>query len=125
MGKPIKIVQMAKDLINVFLGFEPEIDIPIVYSGLRPGEKLYEELQLINEKKIMTDHKKITILKQKEPPLRLGRDFTNCKELKFASEELNKDTILIILKQLLPTYSPSQFNVIKESPSRYTIKGEA
>ena len=38
MGKPIKIVEMAKDLIRLS-GLEPEVDIPIVYTGLRPGEK--------------------------------------------------------------------------------------
>ena len=64
MGKPIKIINMAKDLIRLS-GFEPEVDIPIVYTGLRPGEKLYEELQLLNEKKVNTDHKKIMILKKK------------------------------------------------------------
>ena len=64
MGKPIKIVQMAKDLIRLS-GFEPEVDIPIVYTGLRAGEKLYEELQFINEKRVSTKHKKIMILKKK------------------------------------------------------------
>ena len=57
MGKPIKIINLAKDLIRLS-GFEPEVDIPIVYTGLRPGEKLYEELQLLNEKKVSTDHEK-------------------------------------------------------------------
>ena len=51
MGKPIKITQMAKDLIRLS-GYEPDIDIPIVFTGLRPGEKLYEELQLREEKNI-------------------------------------------------------------------------
>ena len=50
MGKPIRIVQMAKDLIRLS-GYEPDVDIPIVFTGLRPGEKLYEELQLLNEKR--------------------------------------------------------------------------
>ena len=68
MGKPIKITQMARDLIRLS-GLEPDIDIPIVYTGLRPGEKLYEELQMFNEKKVMTKHKKIMILKEKEQPV--------------------------------------------------------
>ena len=62
MGKPIKINDIARDLIKLS-GLEPEVDIPIVYTGLRPGEKLYEELQHIGEKKIYTEHKKILILK--------------------------------------------------------------
>ena len=65
MGKPIKIVQMAKDLIRLS-GFEPEVDIPIVYTGLRAGEKLYEELQLINEKRVSTKHKKDNDSKKKK-----------------------------------------------------------
>ena len=65
MGKPIRIVQMAKDLIRLS-GLEPDIDIPIVFTGLRPGEKLYEELQLLNEQKVRTAHKKIMILKDKQ-----------------------------------------------------------
>ena len=65
MGKPIRIVQMAKDLIRLS-GLEPELDIPIVYTGLRPGEKLYEELQLLNEQKVTTSHSKIMILKDNQ-----------------------------------------------------------
>ena len=65
MGKPIRIVQMAKDLIRLS-GLEPDVDIPIVYTGLRPGEKLYEELQLLNEQKVSTSHRKIMILKDKK-----------------------------------------------------------
>ena len=63
MGKPIKILQMAKDLIRLS-GLEPEVDIPIVFTGLRPGEKLYEELHYSNEQKANTTHKKIMILKE-------------------------------------------------------------
>ena len=58
MGKPIKINQLAHDLIKLS-GLAPGVDIPIVYTGLRPGEKLYEELQSLDEKLISTSHKKL------------------------------------------------------------------
>jgi Predicted nucleoside-diphosphate sugar epimerases len=58
MGKPVRIKDMANDLIRLS-GFEPEKDIPIIYTGLRPGEKLYEELVSKEEKAQNTDHKKI------------------------------------------------------------------
>ena len=68
MGRPVKILQMAKDLIRIS-GLEPEIDIPIIFTGLRPGEKLYEELQFKNESKVGTNHKKIMILEKSNLPM--------------------------------------------------------
>jgi len=61
MGRPVKIKDMAFDLIRLS-GLEPEKDIPIVYTGVRPGEKLYEELAFDGEIFSKTDHGKIMIL---------------------------------------------------------------
>jgi len=62
MGTPIKIADMAKDLIRLS-GFEPDVDIKIEYIGLRPGEKLYEELITEGEGVLPTSHEKIMVLK--------------------------------------------------------------
>jgi len=62
MGTPIKISDMARDLIRLS-GFEPDVDIKIEYIGLRPGEKLYEELITEGENIVPTRHKKIMVLK--------------------------------------------------------------
>ena len=105
MGKPIKILGMAKDLIRLS-GLEPEIDIPIVYTGLRPGEKLHEELQMLNEHKVSTSHKKIMILKENQPPVNWPVFLKITNRLLQSAENLNKEEIQTILKQLLPTYSP-------------------
>lgn len=62
MGKPVKIVDLALKMIRL-AGLTPDEDIKIVYSGLRPGEKLYEELLNEKEKTLPTHHEKIKIAK--------------------------------------------------------------
>lgn len=62
MGRPVKIANLAKNTIAL-AGFEPDVDIKIEYTGLRPGEKLYEELLNEKEHTISTEHKKISIAK--------------------------------------------------------------
>ena len=106
MGKPIKILQMAKDLIRLS-GFEPDIDIPIVFTGLRPGEKLYEELQLLNEKKVVTSHKKIMVLKSSISLMKWELLSSEIKKLIQKSGELDAESIQRMLKKLSPDYQPN------------------
>ncbi len=126
MGKPIKIVNMAKDLIRLS-GLEPEIDIPIVYTGLRPGEKLYEELQLLNERKVLTSHKKIMILKDKNPKIPWSIFKQSVLELIESSNDLDSERIQSLLKQILPTYTPRQFHsaISQAERTAKSIKAEA
>jgi FlaA1/EpsC-like NDP-sugar epimerase len=65
MGKPVKIVDVARDVIRLH-GFEPDRDIPIEYIGLRPGEKLYEELITVGEGIMPTSHQKIKVIRGEE-----------------------------------------------------------
>jgi FlaA1/EpsC-like NDP-sugar epimerase len=60
MGEPVKIVDLARDLIKLS-GFEPDVDIPIAFSGMRPGEKMFEELMTPEEQGNETVHEKIFI----------------------------------------------------------------
>jgi len=62
MGTPVKIVDMARDLIRLS-GKEPDVDIKIVFTGLREGEKLYEELITVGEDILPTGHKKVMVLR--------------------------------------------------------------
>jgi FlaA1/EpsC-like NDP-sugar epimerase len=62
MGEPVKIADLARNMIKLS-GLEPDIDIKISYTGLRPGEKLYEELLANNENTLPTHNKKIMIAK--------------------------------------------------------------
>jgi FlaA1/EpsC-like NDP-sugar epimerase len=109
MGKPIKILQMAKDLVRLS-GFEPDKDISIIFTGLRPGEKLYEELQLIDERKVYTSHEKIMILKSKNKILDWQIIKKKIINLINVSDELNDQKIRELIKEILPTYNPSSLN---------------
>ncbi len=127
MGKPIKIDRMARDLIKLS-GLEPELDIPIVYTGLRPGEKLYEELQFRDENVIKTEHTKIMVLKDNKRYLPWETLFESIKKLLDYSKELDSDKIQMSLKSLLPSYQPRPFTNVNEElelAKPYIIKGEA
>ncbi|MCR3921086.1 MAG: polysaccharide biosynthesis protein [Firmicutes bacterium] len=62
MGEPVKICDLARDLIRLS-GFEPEKDIKVTYTGIRPGEKLYEELFIEEEGNLKTTHERIFVAK--------------------------------------------------------------
>ena len=102
MGQPVKIDDMARKLIHLS-GFEPDVDIPIIYTGLRPGEKLYEEL-LMNEEGLQeTANKLIHIGKPIEmDDAQFARQL---KELELACDE-NADNIKELVAAVVPTYHP-------------------
>jgi len=66
MGEPIKITQLAEEIIRLS-GMEPGKDIEITYTGVRPGEKLFEEILTTEEGAAATRHKKIFVAKDAEP----------------------------------------------------------
>jgi FlaA1/EpsC-like NDP-sugar epimerase len=106
MGKPVKIDSMARDLIR-FSGFEPGVDIKIEYTGLRPGEKLYEELITAQENVVPTGHSKIMVLNS----CGMGMDILDgeLENLKRAAQDRNHDKIRAVLKKIVPEYSPGSF----------------
>jgi FlaA1/EpsC-like NDP-sugar epimerase len=103
MGEPVKIDSMARDLIR-FSGFEPDVDIKIIYTGLRPGEKLYEELMTDQEGVIRTGHKKIMVLKSHTGDM--SRLETRLEELKTLAKSRDHDQIRVKLQQIVPEYHP-------------------
>ena len=127
MGKSIRIVQMAKDLIRLS-GFEPEIDIPIVFTGLRPGEKLYEELQLLNERKVKTSHRKIMILKDKQSHIPWTILKPSIDALIKSAKKLDSEKIQLLLDQIIPTYKARTFGPHHEESDSFPdnlVKAEA
>ena len=101
MGTPIKIDDMARDLIRLS-GFEPDVDIKIEYIGLRPGEKLYEELITEGENIVPTRHEKIMVLKGIECDLELLN--VKIDELADLAQDQNADGIKAKLRQIIPEY---------------------
>ena len=104
--------QIIRDLIRLS-GFEPEEDIPIRFIGLRPGEKLYEELITEGEGIFPTSHEKISVLRK--PPCDLNWLKTQIDELIVLAEKQDAVGIKKKLKEILPEYEPyTETNVIGE-----------
>ena len=101
MGTPIKIADMARDLIRLS-GFEPDLDIKIEYIGLRPGEKLYEELITEDENIVPTHHDKIMVLKGVDCDLQLLNGKVD-ELVNFALEQ-NGEKVKLNLKEIVPEY---------------------
>jgi FlaA1/EpsC-like NDP-sugar epimerase len=107
MGTPIKIDDMARDLIRLS-GFVPNEDIKIEYIGLRPGEKLYEELITEGEGIVPSDHEKIMVIRGAECELNIINGLIETLE-KLADNQ-DKDRIIAILKEIMPEYqSPGNY----------------
>ncbi len=104
MGQPVKIVDLAKDLIRLS-GYEVDKDIKIQFTGLRPGEKLYEELFIPGEEYGPTEHKKIMILKNASSivPKTLN---SLVEALCEAARQNDPNLIVFLLQQLVPEYTP-------------------
>lgn len=103
MGMPIKIDDMAKDLIRLS-GFEPDEDIGIDYVGLRPGEKLYEELITEGEGIVPTKHEKIMVLKGDEHDQILLNGKIN--DLIQLAKDQDEKGIKAKLREIVPEYEP-------------------
>ena len=103
MGEPVKIVDLAKNMIRLY-GHEPDGDIQITFTGLRPGEKLFEELLSAEEGTSATMHKQIFRANLPNEDPQTIRDqlakFRHCKtDLEFIE----------MLQEMVPTYTPNHF----------------
>lgn len=119
MGSPVSILELAENLIRLS-GYTPYVEMPIVETGLRPGEKLYEELLMRNENLMATSNSKIFIERQREPVTSQAME----EKLKVLSDVLSTDSpsqLVTVMKQLVPTYkSPDEVNAAKMADLNYS-----
>jgi FlaA1/EpsC-like NDP-sugar epimerase len=103
MGRPVRIVDLARDVIR-FYGLEPDVDVPIVFSGIRPGEKLFEELLSAEEGTDATGHARLFVARLQEPrPGWAGE----VDELVRAADDADGAGVIARLRRLVPTYTPA------------------
>lgn len=101
MGEPVKILDLARRMIKLS-GFEPDFDIKITFTGLRPGEKLYEELLTDDAKTLPTTHEKILISKDRS--MAYENICSLVDDLVAQSYGSDKMEVVRILKRIVPEY---------------------
>jgi FlaA1/EpsC-like NDP-sugar epimerase len=104
MGQPVKIVDLARNLI-LLSGLKPEKDIKIQFTGMRPGEKLYEELSTLLENTIPTEHEKVRIFVGNGVPE--GNIHRWLDELRDLCAARDTGRLMVALKEVVLDYSPS------------------
>lgn len=102
MGEPVKICNLAKDLISLS-GLTPGVDIEIKYTGLRPGEKLFEELLSAEDGTDTTGHEKIFTARIKEVD-KAQMD----KNVEYLLSRTKDEDVVEALKKVVPTYTPNR-----------------
>jgi FlaA1/EpsC-like NDP-sugar epimerase len=104
MGEPVRILDLARNLI-LLSGLRPDHDIKIEFSGIRPGEKLYEELSALDENVVPTYHEKIKIFEGASPSWHwMERELSQLQRL-CAMRKF--DELMVMMKSMVPEYNPS------------------
>jgi FlaA1/EpsC-like NDP-sugar epimerase len=117
MGEPVRILDLARKMV-LLSGFRPDIDIPIVFSGMRPGEKLFEELRTLEENTASTPHAQIRVFSGLAPQPEAIRRALD--DLKRAVEERAAARVVSLLQQMVPDYTPSMA-VLRSQPRREAV----
>ena len=106
MGQPVSILELAENMIRLS-GFKPYEDIDIIETGLRPGEKLYEELLMKSETLSKTDNELIFI--EKDEPISADRLSKALDTLKNAVSTEDDILAKAALKEVVPTYKDPEY----------------
>ena len=105
MGAPVRIVDLARQLI-LLSGLKPGEDVRIEFTGIRPGEKLYEELQLSGERTLPTGHEKISVFAGACLPFE--QVVRHLARLRKACEARDLRSLVMELQQMVPDYAPGE-----------------
>ncbi|QTL99738.1 NAD-dependent epimerase/dehydratase family protein [Iocasia frigidifontis] len=117
MGKPVRIMDLAKKMIELS-GLELGKDVNINITGLRPGEKLYEELLYDAKSCQKTQNERIYIAKLKKEAVNIDQGL---KELKKLLDTFDSKKMKLKLKELVPTYQEVDYNINGEIANEYTV----
>lgn len=123
MGKPVRIVDLALKMIRL-AGLIPDEDIKIVFTGLRPGEKLYEELLNKKETTLPTHHKKIQIARTMPCAARIISDIAELIQI-----SKQEDNVMLVrkMKEIVPEFKSnnSRFEALDQSPLHTSLLNPA
>ena len=115
MGEPVKIYDLAVNVIKL-LGYEPNVDIPIQITGLRPGEKLYEEILMSEEGLTATKHEKIFVTEPMHLEMEELQEKLDKLETLEYDENYSREHVKETLKSVVPTFKdPEEVNNIKKN----------
>jgi FlaA1/EpsC-like NDP-sugar epimerase len=120
MGEPVKIVDLARNLI-LLSGLRPDEDIRIEFTGIRPGEKLYEEVHTFEESTMPTQHEKVKIFigpsvtyDAMREPIEILQEICTARDV---------TQLILRLKELVPDYNPST-HVLQRAFTEKSLRGE-
>lgn len=120
MGQPVKIAELAKNLIRLS-GYEVDVDIKIKYTGLRPGEKLYEEILMDEEGLQGTENERIHIGK----PIEFDEEeFLKDLEELYQAAYAETDHMKKIVKKIVPTYNLRKSDIVRDQKMQAEWKKE-
>lgn len=104
MGEPIRILDLATNLIRLS-GLRPGVDIDIVFTGIRPGEKLYEELLTAEDETRTTRHERIFV--HNEPPVNASDMLGKIETLIRRAADVSRPELMALIQAIVPEYQPA------------------
>jgi len=119
IGEPVKIINLAKDMIKLS-GYEPGVDIEIIYTGIRPGEKLYEELLTSEEVASATCHEKIFVARPYlVDAMALEKELAN---LEVQTQYIDGERLFQSLRRIVPGFKDcrGQYDVLEIDTDKRT-----